>query len=68
MSSTFYGLEIASKALFAAQKGLEVTGHNVANADTVGYSRQRLNTSSVEAGSGYVRFASAQKGQIGGGV
>jgi flagellar hook-associated protein 1 FlgK len=36
-------LSIARSALMVSQRSMEVTGHNVANANTVGYSRQRLN-------------------------
>lgn len=36
-------LQIASQALLAQQLGVEVTGHNIANVDTPGYSRQRVN-------------------------
>ena len=38
--STFSGLEIGKKALWAQKKSLEVTSHNIANANTEGYSRQ----------------------------
>jgi flagellar hook-associated protein 1 FlgK len=36
-------LHIATKALLAEQLGVEVTGHNIANVNTEGYSRQRVN-------------------------
>lgn len=49
MRTTFYGFEIAKSALFAAQSALDVASHNIANADTVGYTRQRLVTVSVPA-------------------
>ena len=39
-------LSIGSKALMAQQKGINVTGNNIANVNTPGYSRQRLNMSS----------------------
>jgi flagellar hook-associated protein 1 FlgK len=39
-------LSIGSKALMAQQKGINVTGNNIANINTPGYSRQRLNMSS----------------------
>ncbi|HZJ56673.1 MAG TPA: flagellar hook-associated protein FlgK [Clostridia bacterium] len=69
MRSTFYGLEIARKGLFASQKGLDVTGHNIANANTPGYTRQRLVTSSIEPGTGgYGQFTYTAKGQVGSGV
>ncbi|QSQ10412.1 Flagellar hook-associated protein 1 [Koleobacter methoxysyntrophicus] len=41
MRSAFFGLEIAKRALFTHQHSLYVTGHNIANANTEGYSRQR---------------------------
>jgi flagellar hook-associated protein 1 FlgK len=39
-------LSIGSKALLAQQKGIYVTGNNIANVNTPGYTRQRLNLSS----------------------
>lgn len=41
MRSTFFGLEIGRLGLQAHQKQLEITSHNMANASTPGYSRQR---------------------------
>jgi flagellar hook-associated protein 1 FlgK len=41
MYSSFFGIEIAKKALFAQQRAQETVSHNVANANTPGYSRQR---------------------------
>ncbi len=38
-------LSIGSKALMAQQKGINVTGNNIANVNTPGYSRQRLKLS-----------------------
>lgn len=43
MISTFHGLETARRALSSAQGALYTTGHNIANANTPGYSRQRVN-------------------------
>ncbi len=40
MRSHFYGLEIAKSALQAHQAAINVTGHNISNSSTVGYSRQ----------------------------
>lgn len=42
MSGTFGGLTTALSALYAQRRAIEVTGHNVANANTEGYSRQRV--------------------------
>jgi flagellar hook-associated protein FlgK len=38
--SSFMGLNTALRGLLAQQRGLDVTSHNLANANTVGYSRQ----------------------------
>jgi flagellar hook-associated protein 1 FlgK len=38
--SSFMGLQTALRGLLAQQRGLDVTAHNVANANTVGYTRQ----------------------------
>jgi flagellar hook-associated protein 1 FlgK len=43
--STFSGITTASRALSAAQRGMEVTGQNIANVNTDGYSRQRVEQS-----------------------
>jgi flagellar hook-associated protein 1 FlgK len=41
MTSTFRGLETGKSALAAASLNQDVTGQNIANANTVGYTRQR---------------------------
>jgi len=38
--STFMGLETALRGILAHQRALDTTGHNIANASTVGYTRQ----------------------------
>ncbi len=38
-----HGLEIGRRALQAQQAGLNVTGHNIANANTPGFSRRQIN-------------------------
>lgn len=43
MGSTFGGLNILSRSLYAQQAALNTVGHNIANAGTDGYSRQRVN-------------------------
>ncbi|MCR2813969.1 flagellar hook-associated protein FlgK [Microbacterium sp. zg.Y1090] len=45
--STFSGLGTAASALAAARRGIDLVGQNVANQTTQGYTRQRLETSSV---------------------
>ncbi len=49
MRSTFLGLETARKGLVANQKGLDVTGQNITNVNTEGYTRQRIDTISVSS-------------------
>jgi len=48
MRSTFMGLETAKRGMFAQQSALQVTGNNIANANTEGYTRQRVNMRSSE--------------------
>ena len=48
MRSTFGSLEIAKRSLFTHQASLQTTGHNLANANTVGYSRQVVNHVAAE--------------------
>ncbi|BEL11181.1 flagellar hook-associated protein FlgK [Actinoplanes sichuanensis] len=42
MGSTFSGLNTALTSLYAQRRGLDVTGQNIANASTEGYTRQRV--------------------------
>lgn len=41
---SFAGFRIGSSGLAVAQRSLETAAHNVANANTIGYSRQRVET------------------------
>lgn len=43
MTSTFHGLEVAKRGMMAQQTALYTTSQNIANANTPGYSRQRVN-------------------------
>ncbi|MFI2753193.1 flagellar hook-associated protein FlgK [Cellulomonas sp. P22] len=47
--STFSGLGTALSSLIAQRQGLEVSGQNIANANTVGYTRQRAAMSALPA-------------------
>lgn len=42
MTSTFLGLNTAVNGLMAAQNAMDTAGHNIDNANTPGYSRQRV--------------------------
>jgi flagellar hook-associated protein 1 FlgK len=46
--SSFSGLSTALSSLNAQRQALEVAGQNVANANTVGYTRQRADLTSIE--------------------
>lgn len=47
MNSTFTGLSIATRGLYASSAALLVTNNNLSNANTDGYSRQEINQSTV---------------------
>lgn len=40
---SFFGLSIATQGLYTSRMALNVTSHNIANAETTGYSRQKVN-------------------------
>ena len=67
MPGTFFGLEIGARALSASQIGQDVTGHNIANADTTGYSVQTANMQTTDPFSP-AASGSTQVGTIGTGV
>lgn len=54
-------LNTGKSALFAFQRALTTTSHNIANVNTEGYSRQRVNFEAVSGGDGSLNY-------IGGGV
>ncbi|MFZ5367088.1 MAG: flagellar hook-associated protein FlgK [Spirochaetota bacterium] len=48
MQSTFTGIEIGKRSMVAHQQGMTTAGHNLSNASTEGYSRQRVEFSPFE--------------------
>ena len=42
MGGTFNGIDIARTSLIAHKTAMDITGHNIANANSEGYSRQRV--------------------------
>src|SRR4051794_14669413 len=42
MGSSFGGINTALSSLYAQRRGLDITGQNIANANTEGYTRQRI--------------------------
>ena len=64
---TFESFTTMRLGIYAAQQGLRVTGNNVANINTVGYTRQRVDQISFKAG-GSDRYASMIDKRVGNGV
>lgn len=48
MQSTFSGIELGKRSLFAHNRGLQTVGHNLSNASVDGYSRQRVEFSPTD--------------------
>lgn len=63
--SSFHGVETALRGLLAQQRAIDVTGHNIANGATEGYTRQRV-SSTASASLGIQ--TSAGRAQLGSGV
>lgn len=62
------GFETSKSGLNVAQKGLDITGNNLANLDTAGYTRQRLDTNSIAPNSFSNRVSVNRIGLTGQGV
>ncbi len=62
MPSTFFGLTIGYSGLTAAQVAQNTTANNIANINTDGYSRQKLNAEAAEALRTYSRYGMAGSG------
>ncbi len=48
MSGSFGGIEIGKRSLMAHSLQIQTAGHNISNADTEGYTRQRVNVRAFE--------------------
>lgn len=68
MRPTFMGFETSKRGINVAQKGLDITGNNLANLDTAGYTRQRLDTNSIAPNSFSNRVSVNRIGLTGQGV
>ncbi len=64
MPGTFFGINTALRGLEAQQTGLNVTGHNIANASTQGYSRQEVDLQASDP----IDLPGNAAGQLGSGV
>ncbi len=65
---TFLGFETAKRGLAVSQKSLDIVGNNLSNIDTAGYTRQRLDTTSVAPSAYSTRVATSRVGLTGQGV
>ncbi|MBU8688028.1 flagellar hook-associated protein FlgK [Priestia megaterium] len=68
MSSTFHGLQVAKRGMDAQQAALYTIGHNVSNANTPGYTRQRVSLETFPAYPAPGMNQTGAAGQIGMGV
>lgn len=68
MTSTFHSIETARRSLFTQTAALSTTGHNIANANTEGYTRQRVNMRASIPIEAYGLNNSTLPGQLGTGV
>lgn len=68
MGSTFFGLNTALTGLTAQQKAMYTTTHNLTNASTEGFTRQRVSMAAAPAFSYPGATTMLQAGQIGTGV
>lgn len=68
MSGLFGTFHIATRGLFAQQRAIDVTSHNIANANTEGYSRQRVELETSRPYPMPSMNNAAEPGQIGTGV
>ncbi|SMF67189.1 flagellar hook-associated protein 1 FlgK [Paenibacillus uliginis N3/975] len=68
MRSTFHSLETAKRSLFTQTAALGTTGHNIANANTEGYSRQVVKMQASIPMEAYGLSRSTIAGQMGTGV
>ncbi len=66
--STFMGLNTALRGVLAHQTALDVTGHNIANLSTQGYTRQRAEMMTSPAWSNSSLLSATTPGQMGTGV
>lgn len=68
MRPTFMGFETAKSAIFANQKSIDIMGNNLANIDTNGYTRQRVDRAAVSTSGYQNRVGSSRIGVMGQGV
>ncbi|MBO8138209.1 MAG: flagellar hook-associated protein FlgK [Desulfotomaculum sp.] len=68
MPGTFFGIEIARRGINVHRTALDTTGHNIANANTPGYTRQEAVIRTTAPYSNPTLNSSVSPGQLGTGV
>jgi len=68
LRSTFHTLETSKRSLFTQQAAINTVGHNIANANTRGYSRQVVSMTAARPIEAYGLTRSTIPGQLGTGV
>lgn len=68
MSGLFSTFNVAKRGMSVSQKTIDVTSHNIANSNTVGYSRQRAKIETTRPYGGNTMGSSIQPGQLGTGA
>ena len=68
MRATFFGVEIGKTGIVKSQIGLDVTGHNIANVDTRGYTRQRIVGTAYDPFYSIGRLKPVSQALVGGGT
>ncbi|MBC3888629.1 flagellar hook-associated protein FlgK [Acetobacterium paludosum] len=57
MAGSFVSFQVASRALEASQASINVTGNNIANVNTDGYTRQRVDVNAVTSSGATEKYA-----------
>ncbi|MDR1193724.1 MAG: flagellar basal body protein, partial [Peptococcaceae bacterium] len=65
---TFMGFETAKRAINVNQKAVDIVANNLSNVDTNGYTRQRLDVTSIAPNAYATKIASSRVGLLGQGV
>ena len=68
LRATFMGFEASKTAIFANQKSIDIVGNNIANSETTGYTKQRVERASIYVTNYQSRAASSTVGLAGMGV
>lgn len=68
MRGTFMGIETARRSIQVHRLSMDITNHNIANANTEGYSRQQAVASASEPYANVIPQAKMTYGQVGTGV